>query len=139
MTKNKYFISLKNDEELVSVFGDASTHIVEDKLFIEIHKNKDGFLYAFFDRRNNQTGSNYYQVWILDSVDRLNKALRKVLGTRKYYPSVKWNIETKPFASFDSMLKDAFEGYTFAPKYISAKWGPQPSHRFDLHNGVWVG
>ena len=143
MKKNKpsYFISLKNDETLLTVRGnnDVPAYCREDSMTVDIKRNKDGVLYAFFDRRNNQTGSSYLQVWILDSVERMIKATDKALAPKRYYPDIAWNIPIeKDFCYFDDRVRKAFKDATFAPKYVSKKWNWQSNYLFTLHDGVTV-
>lgn len=139
----KRYISLKKDELLLTVRGDASvpTHNIEDSLTVQIRKNQDGILYAFFDRRNNKTGSSYFQIWILDGVNRLIKAVYQALTPKKFYPSIEWGINVEDrgkYASFDSELRDLFGGDNYAVRYTSAKFNWQANRQFEIHNGIYV-
>ena len=140
-TKPSYKISLRNDETLLYVRGnnDVPVYNREDSMTVWINKNKDGVIYAFFDRRNNQNGSSYFQIWILDSVERMIKATDKALAPKRYYHDIEWKIPIeKDFCYFDDKVRKAFRDATFAPKYVSKKWNWQANYQFRLYDGVTV-
>ena len=142
-TKTKYFVSLKKDDLLLTVRGNADIPVynVEDSLCVEIRKNKDGILYAFLDRRNNQNGSSWFQIQILDGVDRLVKVVNMAFTPRKFYPDVAWNTEVDPqykHYCLEDKVAAVFKDATFAPKYASAKFNWQANYQFSLYEGIWV-